>query len=115
MLELKVELWKARKENITLVENQPKCWLKAVPKGISLHDKVIKDLGRQYAIMVSPWVDNAGFGHDGHPDVDLLSPDCFKDKLTQHQANIAELYDFILKELHGLMEKHSCFADLVSS
>ena len=110
---MKVELKKARKENISLAENQPRRRLKTVPKEVSSHDKAIKDLGRAYAIMYSPWVANASFGHKGRPNVNPLDPGRFKDKLSQHQANIAELYDFIPKHLHGLMEKHSHFADLV--
>ena len=114
LLEMKIELQKTKKENVTLSENQPRRRLKGIPKEISLHDKTIKDLGRQYAIMVSPWIDNACFGHSGRPQVDPLSADCYKTKLSQHEASIAELYDFVPSNLHGIMEKHSHFADLVS-
>ena len=102
---MRVELKKTRKENVTLAENQPRRRLKTVPKEVSLHDKTIKDLGRQYAIMISPWVDNASFGHKNRPDVDPTDPDCFKDKMCQYEASIAELFDFVPKNLQENVEE----------
>ena len=58
-------------------------------------------------------MDNASFGHKGRPNVNPLDPNRFKDKLGQHRANIAELYDFVPEHLHYLMEGYSYFADLV--
>ena len=97
-----------------LQENQPRRRKKGVPIEITEHDKKIKDLGRQYAIVICPWVDLSHFGHKGRPVADPSSPDRFKTKLSQHEACIAELYDFVPESLHALMEKHSHFGDLVS-
>ena len=87
---------------------------KGIPKEITEHDKIIKDLGRQYAVMICPWIDPTHFGHKGRPAADPTSPDRFKTKLSQYEASIAELYDFVPHRLHALMENHSHFGDLVS-
>ena len=113
--ELRVELRKSKKENVTLVENQPKRKLKNIPIEVSKFDKEIMILGRQYSIMTCPWVDISVFQQSGRPNIDPLSPDRYKTTVSRRDGNIAEMYDLVLKKLHKLMENHSHFGDLVSA
>ena len=110
---MKVQLQAALRRTKALGDKQPRR-RKGIPKEITAHDKTIKDLGRQYAVMICPWIDPAFFGHKGRPIADPSSPDRFITKLSQHEASIAELYDFVPQRLHALMENHSHFGDLVS-
>ena len=105
--DLRGELRKSKKENVVLSENQPKRKLKNVPPQVSKHDREIMKLGRQYSIMINPWVDLSLFRQQGRPNVDPLSADRYKNTVSQRDASIAELYDFVPKKLHKLMENHS--------
>ena len=64
--------------------------------------------------MISPWVEMTAVGQKGHPNVDPWDPNCYQNKVIKRDAALAELYDFVPKKLHKLMENHTHFADLVS-
>ena len=76
---------------------------------------MIAKFGRKYSVMVCPWIESGVFeGLRGRPDMDPMSKARFKDGIAMLKGTVAELYDFVPKDLHPLMEGHSLFMSTVS-
>ena len=89
----------------------------SVPEALEKFDRDIALYGCKDSLMVSPWIlATVIAGASGRPDVDPLGNARFdkKDKKAMQEGILAELYDFLPKHLHDVMENHSYFVSIVS-
>ena len=79
-----------------------------------MSDAEVARMGREYSLMICPWMENTVFNNlNGRPNVDLTSDDRYTDKTAIRNGTIAELYDFVPATLHEAMESEKHFATIV--
>jgi hypothetical protein len=75
-------------------------------------DEEIAKLGRMFAVMYEPWVED-GLFQQPRPEKSSNDPERFKSEKAKEEGIIAELYEAVPEKLHRMLEDQSHFKTVV--